>query len=88
MRHLVMLLILATGFLTGCSSPITAENYAKIHIGMPRDQITELLGKPDECSGVTVPILAAEKCTWKSGSRRIVVNFVNHTAIAASAEGL
>ena len=88
MRHRLLPLLAAAALLAGCSSRINADNYAKIHVGMSQDQITELLGKPDECSGVTMPILSAEKCTWKSGSRRIVVNFVNHAAIAASAEGL
>jgi len=88
MRHRLLPLLAAAALLAGCSSRINADNYAKIHVGMSQDQITELLGKPDECSGVTMPILSAEKCTWKSGSRQIVVNFVNHAAIAASAEGL
>ncbi len=85
--YLLPCLLLLPGLLTGCSR-INAENYAKIHVGMPRSEIVGLLGKPDECSGLTVPILSAEKCSWKSGEHQISVSFLNDAAITASATGL
>lgn len=86
--HRCILPLFALISLLGCSSRITAENYAKIHVGMNREAVVELLGKPDECSGMTVPILSAEKCSWKSGHSSIAVSFLSGSAVAASADGL
>ena len=68
--------------------------YGKSHVlhgvslHVQQGEIVSLLGKPDECSGLTVPILSAEKCNWKSGEHQISVSFVNDAAITASATGL
>jgi len=73
--------------LGGCSR-ITAENYAKINVGMSQQNVEAILGKPDECSGIKTLVLSAQKCSWSSGTHDITISFMAEKVVAASANGL
>lgn len=73
--------------LCGCSR-ITEENYVKINVGMSQQEVEAILGKPDECSGIKMLVLSAQKCTWSSGKHEITISFVAEKVVAASASGL
>jgi hypothetical protein len=48
----VVVVVLSIGsWLLSPRTPITCETYAKIHKGMPRDEVEALLGAPDQIVG-------------------------------------
>jgi len=57
--------------LPGCSK-LTLENYDKIAVGMPYDEVTRLIGPPDRCDDV----MGVRSCRWGDEKRFIHVNFV------------
>ena len=69
--------------LLGCSK-LTMENYGKLSVGMPYDQVIQLLGKPDKC----VDVMTIRKCSWASGKRSITVSFAANQVLLFSASNL
>ncbi len=57
--------------LLGCSK-VTLENYNKITVGMSYDEVTDLIGSPDECDD----LMGVRSCVWGDDTRSINVNFV------------
>ncbi len=76
-------LIAAAGVLSGCSK-VTAENYAKLDVGMERQEVEQLLGKPDHCEAA----LGAKSCVWGNGPAEIKVAFAGETAVLFSSKGV
>jgi len=76
---------LASGtlMLAACTR-VTADNYAKIKIGMSFDEVKAVLGGPDRCSDV----LGAKSCIWGDESRFIRVNFIGEKVVIFTAENL
>lgn len=78
MNLLRCLLLSAVCALTACSSKVTAENYDRIKPGMSRDEVHQLLGKPDDTAATDVGgMLSLSKETWKSGNTLLTVTFGN-----------
>jgi hypothetical protein len=75
---LVMLLAVAA-----CSR-LTAENYAKLKIGMSYEETKGILGSPDRCSDA----LGVKSCIWGNEARNIRVNFVGEKIILFTAENV
>ncbi|GAA5188940.1 DUF3862 domain-containing protein [Ferrimonas gelatinilytica] len=75
-------LVAAAGVLSGCSK-VTAENYAKLDVGMERQEVEQLLGKPDQCEAA----LGAKSCIWGDEKRHIKVAFAGDTAMLFSSKG-
>jgi hypothetical protein len=76
----------ATGLLLallGCSQ-ITLENYGKITVGMPYDDVTQLLGKPDQCDDV----MGVRNCKWGDDKRYVNVSFVAGKVLLFSSSNL
>ena len=67
----------------GCSK-LTVENYDKIEMGMPYEDVVGLLGQPGECGGA----MGIKNCTWGDEDRFVTVNFVAEKVILFSAKGL
>lgn len=63
---------------------VTAENYARIKVGMTFDEVKAVLGGPDRCSDV----LGAKSCVWGDESRYIRVNFIGEKTVIFTAENL
>lgn len=77
MTMTVMLLLL------GCSK-LTLENYNKISMGMPYDEVTQLIGKPDSCDD----LMGVRNCQWSDGNHAARVNFVSGKALLFSSSNL
>ncbi len=77
---LAMSLIL---MLLGCSR-LTLENYDKITVGMPYDEVTRLIGPPDKCDDV----MGVRNCLWGDAERSIQVSFVGGQALLFSSSNL
>ncbi|MBI3432408.1 MAG: hypothetical protein HY018_09390 [Hydrogenophilales bacterium] len=69
--------------LLGCSK-LTLENYSKITVGMPYDEVTHLIGPPDRCDDV----MGVRSCQWGDEKRSIHVNFVAGQVLLFSSSNL
>jgi hypothetical protein len=67
----------------GCSK-LTLENYSKITVGMPFDEVTRLIGPPDECDDV----MGVRNCLWGDETRSINVSFVAGKVLLFSSNNL
>ncbi|HXF45550.1 MAG TPA: hypothetical protein VNK91_05470 [Burkholderiaceae bacterium] len=83
MKRMLLLALLAATLAAACTR-LTAENYAKLRIGMSFDEVQAILGAPDRCSDV----LGAKGCIWGDETRNIKVNFIGDRTVLFTAENL
>ena len=79
-------IVLAMGLmlaLAGCSK-LTLENYNKINVGMGYDEVTQLIGEPEQCDDV----MGIRHCTWGDETRSAQVNFVAGQVLIFSSSNL
>ncbi|MDD5035007.1 MAG: DUF3862 domain-containing protein [Methylococcaceae bacterium] len=57
--------------ITGCSK-VNKENYDKLKVGMSYEEVTQLLGQPEQCQTVVV----VKNCTWGKAPKTITVQLV------------
>jgi hypothetical protein len=76
---------LAILFMTalGCSK-VSKENYDKLKVGMPYEEVVSIIGSPDGCSET----FGTKTCLWGNEKRRIGVSFIASKAMAFSSKGL
>ena len=67
----------------GCSK-VTLENYNKISVGMSYDEVTQLIGPPDECDDV----MGVRNCRWGDEKRSINVSFVGSKVLLFASSNL
>lgn len=77
MAMTVMLLLL------GCSQ-LTLESYHKISMGMPYDEVIQLIGKPDSCDD----LMGVRRCQWGDDKHAARVNFVSGKMLLFSSSNL
>lgn len=70
LRYGLLVPLLSVSLLIACSRA-TVENYERIDAGMSREQVYEILGKPDEVSGGGLGKLTVSSETWK-GHRQVI----------------
>ena len=56
--------------LLGCSK-LTLENYNKIESGMSFEEVTQLIGQPEQCDDV----MGLRACKWGDEKRSVSVTF-------------
>jgi hypothetical protein len=66
------------------SVPVRLENYGKITVGMGYDEVTQLIGQPDECDDVR----GVRNCLWGDEERSIKVSFVGGQVLLFSSHNL
>ena len=69
--------------LLACSK-LTQENYNKIKMGMPYDEVVSLLGAPAKCDDV----MGVRSCKWGDDTRSVNVNFVGGKVLLYSSSNL
>jgi len=71
----------ALALAAGCTSRITAENYALIEDGMSAREVERILGKGDEKVGIGGAVGemmgSVRVLHWESGDRTITITFLN-----------
>lgn len=77
---LAMALLVTT---LGCSK-VTLENYNKISSGMSYEEVTALIGAPDQCDDV----MGVRNCVWGNEKRSINVSFVGGNVLLFSSHNL
>ena len=80
--RITMLAILAIS-LFGCSK-LSLENYNKLKVGMPYEEVQTILGKPASCSEA----LFTRNCTWGDEKRNVAVVFVGGKVMLLSSTNL
>lgn len=84
MKCLLIVLVLGSFMMVGCSNNLTKENYDKLKVGMSYEEVTTILGASTECSEA----LGTKSCTWGKGEKYIKVKFVADKAIFFSNKGI
>jgi len=79
----VLLTCLSALALSACSR-LSLENYDRLSVGMSYTEVTDILGKPDQCSDA----MLMRTCRWGTDARYASVNFVADKVVLHSAEGL
>lgn len=79
---------IAALLLVAACSPVTAENYAEVRAGMSRDEVYDILGKPDEVTGGGVGQLTFSSEIWNGRKQTISVTFSGDTVALKSIGGL
>jgi hypothetical protein len=77
-------LLLSALLLAVACSKLTPENYSKIKMSMPYDDVVTILGKPDQCDGA----MGIKDCVWGGEKKNINVKFLNENVIFFSGKGL
>jgi hypothetical protein len=67
----------------GCSK-VTLENYNKISVGMSYEEVTQLIGPPDECDDV----MGVRNCLWGDEKRSINISFVGDKVLLFASSNL
>jgi hypothetical protein len=67
----------------GCSK-LTLENYNKISAGMTYEEVTQLIGSPDQCDDV----LGVRSCEWGDEKHSVNVSFLGGKVILFSSSNL
>jgi hypothetical protein len=80
--RILMALSLALALL-GCSR-VTLENYNKIAVGMPYDEVVQAIGKPDKCDDA----LGFRSCAWGDESGSVHVQFAGGKVLLFSSSNL
>lgn len=70
MKKSIALVALLAG-LVGCSK-MTAENYAKLQVGMSFAEVTAVIGSPQSCDET----LGIKSCRWGDDKSHVNANFV------------
>ena len=83
MKKILLIALFLLPALFGCSQ-LTMENYSKITVGMPYDDVVKLIGKPDKCDDV----MGFRSCTWGDASRSIDVKFAGDQVVLFSSSNL
>lgn len=69
--------------LLGCSK-LTVENYNKIAVGMPYDEVVQTIGKPDKCDDM----MGLRSCVWGNESRSVHVSFAGDKVLLFASNNL
>ncbi|MHB1075440.1 hypothetical protein [Thiobacillus sp.] len=83
MKTLTVLLLGLVLTMSGCSK-LTLENYNKIAMGMPYDEVVQLIGPPDRCDDV----MGVRSCQWGDEKHSVHVNFLAGQVLLFSSSNL
>lgn len=83
MKILTALLLGLMLTMSGCSK-LTLENYNKIAMGMPYDEVVKLIGPPDRCDDV----MGVRSCQWGDEKHSVHVNFLAGQVLLFSSSNL
>jgi outer membrane protein assembly factor BamE (lipoprotein component of BamABCDE complex) len=74
----------AAALLLSACSKVTAENYAKIGVGMAYADVTAILGSPASCNDT----VGFKVCRWGDDKRSITVRFAADKVVLHSADNI
>jgi hypothetical protein len=81
MRQIVLVVLLVV--LIGCSK-LDAKSYSQIKVGMSLEEVSSLIGTPNQCDAV----IGVMTCNWGDKTTSVKIQLVQDKVIFMSAEGL
>lgn len=63
---------------------LSAENYDKLEVGMPYDEVVAILGEPTECTAV----VNTKSCRWGQDDKYVDAKIVGESVFFLSAKGI
>jgi hypothetical protein len=84
MRNRALSVTFSALLLAGCGTNLNMENYDRIKVGMPYDEVRSILGNPARCSEA----LTVRNCVWGDEKRHIDISFVGEKVLLRSAENI
>lgn len=69
--------------IVGCGK-LTMENYDKLKLGMPYNEVVNIIGSPDKCSDV----MGVRNCEWGNEKKSINVTFAGDKVLFFTGNGL
>jgi hypothetical protein len=82
-KLLITLIIFVSLFTNACDN-VTQENYEKIKAGMKYEEVTDILGKAQECNSA----IGMTNCRWGGDEKYIQIQFVADKVVLFSGKGL
>ncbi len=79
-------LALAIAATTACSNPVDQANFDKIEVGMTKNQVIAVLGRPNESASINLAGISGEAATWAKGGDSINIQFANDKVFAKQAQ--
>ncbi len=76
--------LLAAGLLASACSKVTAENYAKLRVGLTYQETAAILGSPAGCSDTA----GFKTCKWGDDNASITVRFAADRVVLTSSENI
>lgn len=80
--RLTFVLVLAA--LAGGCSKLTVENVDRLKVGMPYEEVVDIVGKPASCDEA----LGMRNCTWGDDQRSLQATFAGGKLVVTSARNL
>lgn len=86
MRQILLATAAAMLLLAGCSRA-TPENYDKIEVGMKKDQVHDLIGRPSKVEGGGIGPVSILVETWNNDPVTITITYEGDTVGMKSISG-
>lgn len=80
---LLALAVIACVGLLGCGK-VNKENYDKLKMGMGYEEVTTILGEPENCD----TLIAFKSCVWGKDPKTITIRLVADKVILFESQGL
>jgi len=77
MLYRILMLLVLSSLWVGCGSKLNPDNYTKVKNKMTIEEVTEILGKPDEMESGDILGLTSTTYTYENGDARAVIGFIN-----------
>jgi hypothetical protein len=83
-RWFLIAFLLLILFVAASCGKLTMDNYNKIKVGMTYNEVTTILGSPDNCND----IIGMRSCVWGDDKKSITVSFVGDKVLLFSANNI
>ena len=85
-RRLRLVILAAVVMIAACGNPIDPANFDKVSVGMPKDQVIAVLGRPSETTSINLAGISGEAATWRHGGDSISIQFANDKVLAKQSQ--
>jgi len=80
----ILVFAAATALATAGCNQLTAENYARVKVGMSYSEVTSILGAPTSCDEAA----GFRSCRWGDQKRHATVRFAGDKVVLHTAENI
>jgi hypothetical protein len=77
-------LALGAVFLAACGGPLNMDNFSKLKVGQPYEEVKKIIGDPASCDET----LGIRTCVWGDDKKSIRIGFVSGQVMVMSAQNI